>query len=669
MSASTDAGSPCWSTASTPAVSVGQTSPATAPDLGSRTPEATVQNPMMGMMMSAMTSREEARDRRFDRTVARRALGLARPYLPRILGYVALIVTVSVISAAPPQLIRLIIDRAIPEEDLGLLWSLAGGLLLVAVLVAGLSMVERLLSSSIGEHFILDLRTRLFAHVQGLPIAFFTRTQTGALVTRLNNDVIGAQRALTGTLGGIVDNLIGVLVTVTVMAALDWRVTLLAISLLPLFIIPARIVGRRLQQLARRSMALNADMNSTMTERFNVSGAMLVKLFGRIDDEVATFHDRADQVARIGIRTAIHGRALFAALGLIGSLATALVYLVGGRIVITDPEVQIGTVVALGLYVTQLYGPLAQLSNARVDLMTALVSFERVFEVLDLPASITEREDAVVLDAPHGHVRLEGVRFRYPAGEGAGLASLEGPRSTHDLEPGALVLDGVDLEIAPGRTVALVGPSGAGKSTLASLLPRLYDVTEGIVRVDGYDVRDLTLASLRGAIGVVSQDPHLFHDSVAANLRYARPDASDEQLVAAARAARIHEVIDRLPDGYDTVVGERGYRFSGGEKQRLSIARMLLRDPAIVVLDEATAHLDAGSERLVQQALTEALVGRSALVIAHRLSTVVEADEIVVLDGGRVVERGTHAELLERDGRYAELVRTQLLPASAPAAG
>jgi ATP-binding cassette subfamily B protein len=372
-------------------------------------------------------------------------------------------------------------------------------------------------------------------------------------------------------------------------------VTLLAISLLPLFIIPARIVGRRLQELARRSMALNADMNSTMTERFNVSGALLVKLFGRIDDEVATFHGRAEQVARIGIRTAMHGGRCSRARARRRARDRARLPRRRTRRH-HRPDVQVGTVVALGLYVTQLYGPLAQLSNARVDLMTALVSFERVFEVLDLRTSITERGRRRRARArPRGHVRLEGVRFRYPTGEGIGLASLEGPRAAHDDEPGAVVLDGVDLEIAPGRTVALVGPSGAGKSTLASLLPRLYDVTEGRVTVDGHDVRDLTLESLRAAIGVVSQDPHLFHDSVAANLRYARPDATDEQLVAAARAARIHDTIDRLPDGYDTVVGERGYRFSGGEKQRLSIARMLLRDPAIVVLDEATAHLDAAA--------------------------------------------------------------------------
>jgi ATP-binding cassette, subfamily B, bacterial len=526
-------------------------------------------------------------------------------------------------------------------------------------------MVERWLSSNIGEGFILDLRTRLFRHVQSLPIAFFTRTQTGSLVTRLNNDVIGAQRALTGTLGGIVDNTIGVIVTVTAMAFLDWRVTLLAIGMLPLFIVPARIVGRRLQALARRSMALNADMNSTMTERFNISGAMLVKLFGRVDTEVEGFRDRAEQVARIGVRTAMNARALFISLGLVGSLATALVYFVGGRVVITDPSVQVGTVVALGLYVTQLYGPLAQLSNARVDLMTALVSFERVFEVLDLETPIADRPGALALEQPLGHVRFEDVSFRYPSGEGVSLASLEGPQSPHAQDASAWILTDIDLDIAPGRTVALVGASGAGKSTLASLVPRLYDVTEGRVTVDGHDVRDLRLSSLRGAIGIVSQDPHLFHDSVAANLRYARPEASDEELVAAATAARIHEVIARLPDGYDTVVGERGYRFSGGEKQRLSIARILLRDPAIVILDEATAHLDADSERLVQQALAVALERRSALVIAHRLSTVIDADEIVVLEGGRIVERGTHGDLIAADGRYAELVRTQMMSSSA----
>jgi ATP-binding cassette, subfamily B, bacterial len=606
----------------------------------------------------------EYRGRGVDRSVARRAWGLTVPYRRRLWGFLSIIVLMAIATAAPPQLVRLVIDRAIPAGDMGLLTWLFLAMLGVALAVATLSMVERWLSASIGEELILDLRTMLYRHVQSMPLGFFTRTQTGALITRLNNDVVGAQRAMTGTLGGIVDNLIGVSVTLVAMLLLEWRVTLLSLVLLPLFIIPARIVGERLQSLSRRSMALNAEMNTVMTERFHVAGALLVKLFGRNDRESELFRDRAAQVAGIGVRTAIHGRALFASLGFVGALATALVYLVGGRIVITTPGVQVGTVVALGMYVTQLYGPLAQLSNARVDLMTALVSFERVFEVMDLPRSIEEKPDAVELEAPPaGHVRFERVSFRYPAASGSSLESLEGPRSEHGDDASDWILRDIELDLQPGTMTALVGPSGAGKSTLSSLVPRLYDVTEGRVTVDGHDVRDLTLTSLASAVGVVSQDAHLFHDSIGVNLRYARPDATDAELVAACTAARIHHVIERLPDGYETIVGERGYRLSGGEKQRLSIARVLLKDPAIVVLDEATAHLDTESERLVQAALKETLVGRTSLVIAHRLSTVADADMIVVLEAGEIVERGTHLELIAAGGLYAELARTQFVTA------
>jgi ATP-binding cassette subfamily B protein len=607
-----------------------------------------------------------------DRDVVKRVWRFARPYRWMLLLFLGTIVLTALVEVAPPLLFRRLIDllvsnkdaidqRAFPGDSLRTIDVLAGAALLLALADAVLGVAQRWWSARIGEGVIFDLRVALFDHVERMPIAFFTRTQTGALISRLNNDVIGAQQALTGTLGTVVSNVISLITTLAVMIALEWRLTLLSLVVLPAFIIPAKRVGRRLQVITREGMQVNASMNATMTERFNVAGALLVKLFGSYDRETGSFSDRAGRVRDIGIKSAMYGRIFFVAMGLVAAIGTALVYWLGARMVIAGTFTT-GTIVAFALYVTRIYMPLTSLTNARIDLMTAFVSFDRVFEVLDTPPSIADRPGAHDLVTPAGRVDVSDVWFRYPAGTSVSIASLEGD-GTAPLsdEASDWILKGVSFTAEPGDMVALVGPSGAGKTTLSTLIPRLYDVTSGSVRVDGADVRDLTLASLNSAIGVVTQDAHLFHDTIGSNLRYAKPDATDEELVIACRAARIHDVIAALPDGYDTVVGERGYRMSGGEKQRLAIARVLLKDPAIVILDEATAHLDSETELLIQQALAEALSGRTSVVIAHRLSTVQAADQILVLDEGRIIERGTHDKLLGSGGLYEELYETQYL--------
>jgi ATP-binding cassette subfamily B protein len=582
----------------------------------------------------------------------RRVWTFARPYRSLIIGFLGVVTASSVLGVVPPLLFREIIDGAIAEGDREQLTVL--GLLVVgaALAQAVLSFFERWASATVGEGLIFDLRVALFDHVQRLPVSFFTRTRTGALVSRLNNDVIGAQRALTGTLGTVVANTITALTTLVTLFLLEWRITLLAMVLLPLFILPARRVGRTVAGITREGMNLNATMNATMTERFNVSGAWLVKLFGRPDDERDGFADSAGRVRDIGIRNALFSRTFVIALTLLGAIGTAVVYWVGGSLAING-TITIGTLASMGVLIALLYGPLAQLTNARVDVMSAFVSFERVFEVLDAPNPVADAADAVDPHPVQGHLALKGVSFRYPAANETSVASLE--TDTAPGEPGRMVLHDLDLEVGPGQMLAVVGPSGSGKSTLASLIPRLYDVTDGSITLDGRDLRSLRQDDLRARIGVVTQDPHLFHDTVGANLRYARPDATDAQLDDACRSARILDVVRALPDGFDTMVGERGYRMSGGEKQRLAIARLLLKDPAIVILDEATSHLDTENEAAVLDALAVVLSGRTSIVIAHRLSTVIEADEIVVLDDGRIVERGRHAQLRDAGGLYADL--------------
>jgi ATP-binding cassette subfamily B protein len=611
-----------------------------------------------GSVMRSMRRDDSVKTQHVTKGTGKRMFKFARPYRKILAAFLVLVTVEAFIGIINPLLFRSIINSltgAHPDKHLIITLSILAAI--IAFVDTGLSIGIRYVSASVGEGLIYDMRSQVFAHIQKMPIAFFTRTQTGALISRLNNDVIGAQQAFTDTLSSVVSNLISVSLVLVVMFLLSWQITLISLVILPVFVIPAKRVGRKLSAITRESYGINAEMNNTMNERFNVSGALLVKLFGRPVEERRAFEAKAGRVRDIGVTQAMYARFFIAALSLTAALATAVVYGWGGVQAI-DGALTVGTVVALAAYLTRLYGPLTALSNVQIDVMTALVSFDRVFEVLDLPPMIVDGPDAH--DVPQGPatIEFEHVDFRYPNAEEVSLASLESV-AVLDATVSSQVLFDVSFTIQPGQMVALVGPSGAGKTTISQLLPRLYDVQSGSIRINGVDIRQARLESLASTVGVVTQDAHLFHETIRGNLLYARPEATEGELASALAGAQIATMVDSLADGLDTVVGDRGYRLSGGEKQRLAIARLLLKAPEIVVLDEATAHLDSESEAAVQLALATALEGRTSLVIAHRLSTVREADMILVLDKGRIVERGRHEDLLTAGGQYAELYRIQ----------
>jgi ATP-binding cassette subfamily B protein len=629
-------------------------------------------NPAAWHTMRSYTRDSSVTRQRLKPGTVRRIASYARPYRGDLILFLIATSVDAVIIVAVPLLLRALIDNGIQPKDTEVVLAIAAVVAAIALFDAVLSVVQRWFSARIGEGLIYDLRTQVFRHVQQQPIAFFTRAQTGSLVSRLNSDVIGAQQALTSTLSGVVSNFLSLVLVLAAMFYLSWVVTLCALVLLPVFIIPARLLGRRMQRLTRESMQLDAQMGSTMTERFNVAGAMLVKLFGRPQEEAEVFSGRAARVRDIGVVTAMYGRVFFIALTLLASMATALVYGLGGSLVISG-AFQLGTLVALASLLSRMYGPITALSNVQVDVMTALVSFDRVFEVLDLKPLIEDRQGATPLRLPAlstaaapaqgvaPDIDFDHVTFRYPLASEVSLASLESialPAAERS-DASQDVLRDVSFHAPGGKLTALVGPSGAGKTTMTALVARLYDPAEGTVRIGGTDIRDVTQESLHNAVGVVTQDAHMFHDTIRANLAYARPGASEQDLITACEAAQIWDLISVLPDGLDTVVGDRGYRLSGGEKQRIALARLLLKAPSVVVLDEATAHLDSESEAAVQRALKRALAGRTSLVIAHRLSTIREADQILVIEAGQVRERGAHEELLAAGGLYAELYHTQ----------